>query len=265
MNQPLELKIGVLYPALMGTYGDRGNVIAIQQRAQWRGINIEIIPYDLNSHPDVIHQVDIITGGGAQDRQQEIVMRDLAGAKTQALKAKLDAGTPGVFTCGSPQLLGRFYEPGEGERIEGMNIIDLESKHPGVHSQRCTGNVVFEITAKRLAADLTAMLGGKKPIVVGFENHGGRTFLGPNAEALGTVIKGFGNNAQDKTEGAFYCNAIATYSHGPLIPKNPFIADWMIKTALQNKYQTHIDLTPLDDSLADRARAAMLKRLEVNL
>jgi lipid II isoglutaminyl synthase (glutamine-hydrolysing) len=108
------------------------------------------------------------------------------------------------------------------------------------------------------------MLGGKKPIIVGFENHGGRTYLGPNAEALGTVIKGFGNNATDGTEGAFYRNAIATYSHGPLIPKNPFIADWMIKTALQDKYQTEINLAPLDDSLADRARAAMLKRLEVN-
>ncbi|WP_373542563.1 type 1 glutamine amidotransferase [Chamaesiphon sp.] len=264
MTQALTLKIGWLYPTLMSTYGDRGNVIAIQQRAQWRGINVAVIPYDRDSPPDLIHEVDIIAGGGAQDRQQEIVMRDLAGAKAIAIKAKLDAGAPGVFTCGSPQLLGRFYEPGLGEKIEGMNIIDLETKHPGIDTQRCIGNVVFEITATRLAAELTQLLGGKKPIIVGFENHGGRTYLGPNAEALGKVIKGYGNNAEDGTEGAFYHNAIATYSHGPLIPKNPFIADWMIKTALQNKYQTEIDLTPLDDSLADRARAAMLKRWEIN-
>jgi lipid II isoglutaminyl synthase (glutamine-hydrolysing) len=262
MSQNFELKIGWLYPNLMSTYGDRGNVIAIQQRSLWRGIDVEVIPYDRDSAPDVIQQVDIIVGGGAQDRQQEIVMRDLAGAKAAAIKSKLDAGAPGVFTCGSPQLLGKYYEPGLGERIEGMGIIDLETKHPGIDTQRCIGNVVFEITARRLAADLTQML-GKKPLIIGFENHGGRTYLGSQAEALGKVVKGYGNNAQDGTEGAFYHNAIATYSHGPLIPKNPFIADWMIKTALQDKYQTEVNLTPLDDTLADRARALMFKRLGV--
>jgi lipid II isoglutaminyl synthase (glutamine-hydrolysing) len=258
-----SLKIGWLYPQLMSTYGDRGNVIAIQQRAQWRGIQVEVVPYDQSTTADVLEQVDIIAGGGAQDRQQEIVMRDLAGAKTAAIKAKLDAGAPGVFTCGSPQLLGKYYEPGQGERIDGMGIIDLVSKHPGIDAARCIGNVVFEVTAQRLAAELKEMLGGQRPIIVGFENHGGRTFLGAEAEALGRVIKGFGNNAEDGTEGAFYHNAIATYSHGPLIPKNPFIADWMIKTALKNKYQEDVTLAPLDDSLADRARATMLERLGV--
>lgn len=259
-----SLKIGWLYPKLMSTYGDRGNVIAIQQRAQWRGIEVEVVPYDQSSAPEVLAQVDIIAGGGAQDRQQEIVMRDLAGAKTEAIREKLDAGAPGVFTCGSPQLLGKYYEPGQGERIEGMGIIDLVSKHPGIDAPRCIGNVIFEVTAQRLATELKEMLGGQKPIIVGFENHGGRTFLGEKAEALGTVIKGFGNNAEDGTEGAFYHNAIATYSHCPLIPKNPFIADWMIKTALKNKYQEDVTLAPLDDSLADRARATMLERLGVS-
>ena len=159
--------------------------------------------------------------------------------------------------------MGKYYEPGVGERIDGMNVLDLYSKHPGVNAPRCIGNVVFEITAKKLAAELTEML-GKKPVIVGFENHGGRTYLG-ETEALGTVIKGLGNNAEDGTEGAFYCNAIATYSHGPLIPKNPFIADWMIKTALQDKYQTEINLSKIDDSLADQARDLMLKRLGVTL
>jgi lipid II isoglutaminyl synthase (glutamine-hydrolysing) len=259
-----SLKIGWLYPQLMSTYGDRGNVIAIQQRAQWRGIAVEIVPYDQNTAPDVLRQVDIIAGGGAQDRQQEIVMRDLTGAKTEVIRERLDAGVPGVFTCGSPQLLGKYYEPGLGERIDGMGIIDLVSKHPGIDAPRCIGNVIFEVTAKRLAAELTEMLGGQKPIIVGFENHGGRTFLGEKAEALGTVIKGFGNNATDGTEGAFYGNAIATYSHGPLIPKNPFIADWMIKTALKNKYQEDVSLAKLDDSLADRARTTMLERMGVS-
>lgn len=262
MTENFELNIGWLYPNLMSTYGDRGNVITIQQRAQWRGINVTVIPYDRDSPADRILEADVIVGGGAQDRQQEIVMRDLAGAKAAAIKAKLDAGAPGVFTCGSPQLLGKYYEPGLGERIEGMGIIDLETKHPGIDTQRCIGNVVFEITAQKLAAELTQML-GKKPLIIGFENHGGRTYLGSQAEALGKVVKGYGNNAQDGTEGAFYHNAIATYSHGPLIPKNPFIADWMIKTALQDKYQTEVNLTPLDDTLAEKARELMFKRLGV--
>jgi hypothetical protein len=255
------LNIGWLYPKLMSTYGDRGNLICIQQRSQWRGINIEITPIEQDTPVDLINHIDIIVGGGAQDRQQEIVMRDLQGGKAEAIKQKINQGIPGVFTCGSPQILGNYYEPGIGEKIDGLGILDLHTKHPGINTQRCIGNVVFEITAQKLATELTAML-GKKPLIIGFENHGGRTYLN-SVEALGKVVKGYGNNAEDGTEGAFYKNAIATYSHGPLIPKNPFIADWMIKTAIKNKYDADINLTPLDDSLAEKARQSMFKRLGV--
>ena len=202
----------------------------------------------------------MIVGGGAQDRQQEIVMRDLQGTKAQMLRKKLDGGTPGVFTCGSPQLLGHYYEPALGQRIEGLGLLDLVTKHPGPDVSRCIGNVVFEVTASPLAEDLKKML-GQPPIIIGFENHGGRTYLG-NVQPLGKVRSGYGNNGEDGYEGAFYRHAIATYSHGPLLPKNPFVADWLIKTALQEKYHTEIDLMPLDDSLAQQAREAMLKRLE---
>ena len=257
--EQMELTIGWLYPTLMSTYGDRGNVICLKQRAQWRGINVQVMPLDQQTPAETMHQVDIFMGGGAQDRQQEIVMRDLRGIKAETLREKLEAGTPGVFTCGAPQLLGHYYEPALGQRIEGLGLLDFVSKHPGPDARRCIGNVVFELTASPLAQELELML-GTKPVVIGFENHGGRTYLG-NVEPLGRVVKGYGNNGEDGMEGAFYRNAIATYSHGPLLPKNPFVADWLIQTALRQKYQTPVSLKPLDDTLAMQAREAMFKRL----
>ncbi|RUT08191.1 glutamine amidotransferase [Dulcicalothrix desertica PCC 7102] len=263
MSPHYEIVIGWLYPKLMSTYGDRGNVITIQRRAQWRQFNVKIVNLDSEATPEDIKSVDIIVGGGAQDRQQELVMRDLIGAKAEAMRQKLDNGTPGVFTCGSPQLLGHYYEPGAGQRIEGLGILDLVSIHPGENTKRCIGNLVIEVTATKLARDLEEMT-GTKPYLVGFENHGGRTKLG-KVEALGKVIYGLGNNGEDGTEGAFHQNAIATYSHGPLLPKNPFVADWLIQTALRLKYQQPILLKPLEDELAMQAREAMFKRLKVNL
>lgn len=257
----MELKIGWLYPTLMSTYGDRGNVICIKKRAEARDIQVEIVALNREKNANAIEEVDILVGGGAQDRQQEIVMRDLQGAKADAMRAKIEAGTPGVFTCGSPQLLGHFYEPALGQRIEGLGLLDMESKHPGINARRCIGNVVFEITASPLREELQEIL-GTTPIVIGFENHGGRTYL-KEVQPLGKVIQGYGNNGEDKTEGAFYRNAIATYSHGPLLPKNPFIADWLIQVALRNKYPQAIPLKKLDDSLADQARESMFKRLDL--
>jgi lipid II isoglutaminyl synthase (glutamine-hydrolysing) len=263
MNLQYQLTIGWLYPKLMSTYGDRGNVTTIERRSQWRGFDVKIVSLDQAATAEDIKSVDIIVGGGAQDRQQEIVMRDLQGAKAEAMREKLDNGTPGVFTCGSPQLLGHYYEPAAGQRIEGLGILDLVSVHPGENTKRCIGNLVIEVTATKLASDLKEMT-GMTPYLVGFENHGGRTKLG-KVEALGKVVYGLGNNGEDGTEGAFYQNAIATYSHGPLLPKNPFVADWLIQTALRLKYQQPIQLTPLQDELAQYAREAMFKRLKVEL
>lgn len=262
-SEQLELTIGWLYPTLMSTYGDRGNVICIQRRCEWRGLKVKVMPLDRNATTSDFHQVDLIVGGGAQDRQQEIVMRDLQGAKAEMLRQQIDCGIPGIFTCGAPQLLGHYYEPGEGQRIEGLGLFDFVSVHPGLNARRCIGNLAIEITASRLARELEAML-GTKPLVLGFENHGGRTKLG-QVEALGRVVYGLGNNGEDGTEGAFYQNAIATYSHGPVLPKNPFLADWLIQTALRHKYQESISLSPLNDTLANQAREAMFKRLRVSI
>ena len=255
------LRLGWLYPTLMSTYGDRGNLTCLQRRAEWRAVVTEVVPLDRDAPAEKFAQVDIIVGGGAQDRQQELVMRDLKGEKAIALKAALDDGTPGVFTCGSPQLLGHYYEPGVGQRIEGLGVLDLVTVHPGPDADRCIGNVVLKITASQLAADLRGML-GRVPYVIGFENHGGRTQL-KSAEAFAQVVKGYGNNGQDGTEGAFHQNAIATYSHGPLLSKNPFLADWLLMKALERRTGEPVDLTPLDDSWADQGRAMMLDRLGV--
>lgn len=259
INYPLELTIGWLYPSLMSTYGDRGNLICLQKRSEWRGINIKVMPIEQQTAASKLHNVDLWIGGGAQDRQQEIVMRDLQGKKAEILGESLEAGTPGVFTCGAPQLLGHYYEPAPGQRIKGLGLFDFVSSHGSVNAPRCTGNIVFQLTASRLVQDLDAMPGNNQ-VAIGFENHGGRTYLG-KVEPLGRVVKGYGNNGEDGTEGAFYRNAIATYAHGPLLPKNPFLSDWLIQTALIQKYQTIVTLKPLDDTLVTEARKAMFKRL----
>jgi len=255
----MELKIGWLYPKLMSTYGDRGNVICLQRRCQWRNLPVTILPLEQTTPMDDFQQFDVIVGGGAQDRQQEIVMRDLQGEKAEIIKQKLESGIPGVFTCGSPQLLGKYYEPALGERINGLGILDLVTKHPGQNVPRCIGNVAFDIIASPLKEDLQRML-GKVPTVVGFENHGGRSYLG-NVSPLGKVVSGYGNNGKDGYEGACYQNAIATYAHGPLLPKNPFLADWLILKAIEQKYQTQITLELLNDNLAEQGRQVMLKRM----
>ncbi len=259
----LDITIGWLYPTLMSTYGDRGNVICLQRRLSWRGYEVKVLPLDQTATASDIHQVDLLVGGGAQDRQQEIVMRDLQGSKAEALRDKIESGTPGVFTCGAPQLLGHYYEPALGVRISGLGLFDFVSVHPGLNARRCIGNLVIQVTAIRLAPELEAMT-GCPPYLIGFENHGGRTKLG-QVEPLGRVVQGLGNNGEDGTEGAFYRNAIATYSHGPVLPKNPFLADWLIQTALTQKYQTPVSLAPLDDTLATLAREAMFKRLRVSI
>jgi lipid II isoglutaminyl synthase (glutamine-hydrolysing) len=209
----MMLKMCWLYPELMSTYGDRGNIICLQKRAQWRKITTAI-----QSNPE---GADLIFGGGAQDRQQEIVMRDLLGKK-DILRKILERGVPGLFVCGAPQLLGRPF----------LGLFDMETKFPK-DQPRLIGNLVTDK-------------------FVGFENHGGRTYL-HNIEPFAKVIKGYGNNGEDGTEGAKYKNWIATYSHGPLLPKNPEIADWLIKTALEVKYHKKIKLEPLDDSLEQQA------------
>lgn len=251
-----KLTIGWLYPELMSTYGDRGNVMCLTQRCAWRGIKVVVEPIEFKTTSKDIETCDLIFGGGAQDRQQGLLIDDLREKKGPVLKKLFDANIPGLFVCGAPQLLGHSYMMGDGTTLQGLGIFDMVSKHFGKDKPRCIGNTISEINAQ------CPMLHAKweRTTLVGFENHGGRTYLGPGVEPFAKVIQGCGNNGEDGTEGAVYKNCIATYSHGPFLPKNPHIADWLIAKALEIKYKKVVSLSPLDDTLEWQAHDAMLKR-----
>lgn len=228
-----------MYPDLMSTYGDRGNVITLQKRLKWRGIKTEVIKHDLYSKPDDISKADIIFMGGAQDRQQKLVSDDLFSKKGDLLRQKIEEGVPGLFICGAYQFLGNYYIPAEGSKIPGLSIFDAFTKHFGSEKPRAIGNIIMKWNNTKL---------------VGFENHGGRTYLGDKVKPFGEVIKGYGNNGEDKTEGAEYKNAFGTYLHGPILPKNPEFADYLIQKALDLKYKEKISLTKLNDNLENKAK-----------
>lgn len=277
-----SLKIGWLYPELMSTYGDRGNVIVLQKRCEWRGIGVDILRITPETKLEELRKVDLIFGGGAQDLEQEIVMRDIKKHKGNVVKELIENDVPALFVCGSPQLMGNYYEPAEGKKIEGLGIFDMITKHPDENKSRLIGNIVAEVYWENLQkyeseSDKLTKKSPQPPfskgeeelwdnnkVIVGFENHGGRTYLGKNAKPFARVIKGFGNNGEDGTEGVVYKNAIGSYLHGPLLPKNPLIADYLISKALEVKYGEKVDLQTLDDELETKARDAILKRLKVD-
>jgi CobQ-like glutamine amidotransferase family enzyme len=259
MKNEYSFTIGWLYPQLMSTYGDRGNILVLQKRAEWRDIKIEILNIDQNTSAKEISQIDLLFGGGAQDREQEIVMQNLYKQKT-AIKELVEKEKPALFVCGAPQLMGNYYEPSEGKRIEGLGVFDMHSKHPGPNQDRLIGNVVAKIQTENFSSSKSLTL---RPYLVGFENHGGRTYLGESAKPFAKVLKGNGNNGEDGTEGVVYKNAIGSYLHGPLLPKNPEIADWLIAKALEVKYGKEFKLNLLDDSLEQKAKEAIIKKLKL--
>jgi len=279
-QKTLRLTIGWLYPDLMSTYGDRGNIIALTRRCAWRNIETEIVSVDQETRDKDIKKIDLLFGGGAQDMEQDIVMRDLKGKKSEMIKQLIEAGKPALFVCGAPQIMGNFYEPAVGKRLEGLGIFDMETINPGPDKPRLIGNIVAEVNWDNLQKNVIAnevkqshkiassVAFGDTPrndnFIVGFENHGGRTFLGPRAKPFAKVIQGFGNNGDDGTEGVVYKNAIGCYFHGPLLPKNPHIADFLVKRTLEIKYKREITLSPLDDMLEWQAHEAITKRSRIN-
>lgn len=247
------MNIGWLYPELMSTYGDRGNIIVLKKRCEWRGINIKVLNLNEKFNIKLLNDIDILFMGGAQDTQQEIVARDFTKQRIEALKSKVESGTPGLFVCGAYQFLGKYYKDADGTEIKGLGIFDLHTEHAGEGKERLIGNISVE-------SDLAGLTHATYE-VVGFENHGGRTFLGKSMKPLGKVLKGFGNNGEDGTEGAVYKNSIGTYLHGPILPKNPEIADWLISKALERKYKKKITLEKLDDSLSQKAKEVILRKM----
>lgn len=238
----VELIIGHLYPDLLNLYGDRGNIECLQQRCSWRNVKITIIPItiEINLTDELADKTDLIFMGGGEDVNQKMLYNDFVNNKGPWLKEYIEDNGVGLFICGGYQLLGKYYRPYQGEDIRGLDIFDLYTQHFGRDKKRCVGNVACGITG-------IEYLDGKT--LVGFANHGGRTFLGKNIKPLGLITTGDGNNGDDKTEGAVYKNTIGTYLHGPILPKNPHIADYLIKKALEKKYDKEIELLPLDDKV----------------
>ena len=255
-----QLTIGWLYPQLMSTYGDKGNILVLQKRCEWREIKTEIVNIDHSINDHRLMTIDLLFGGGAQDREQQIVMKDLM-KKKRTIKSIIEAEKPALFVCGAPQLMGNYYEPSIGNRIEGLGIFDMYSKHPGPKQDRLIGNVIAKIYKENLTTNYQL----PSTTIVGFENHGGRTYLGKSAKPFAKVIKGYGNNGEDGTEGVVYKNAIGSYLHGPLLPKNPQIADWLIARALELKYKKIIELTQLDDSLEQKAKETIANKLGIRV
>jgi lipid II isoglutaminyl synthase (glutamine-hydrolysing) len=240
-----ELRVLLLYPAQMNIYADRGNVIFLRRRCEWRGIGFRVEESAMGEGFDPAEH-DLIYIGGGQDRDQLAVAADMLATKREALASATDDGAVLLAVCGGYQLLGHSYALGE-ERIEGLALADLETvREPG---ERLIGNVAIEVD-----------LGAGSRVLAGFENHGGRTYLGPDATPLGRVLDGHGNNGADGHEGVVRGNLIGTYLHGPLLPKNAWLADELIARAIERRTGRRPDLEPLGDELEaaahDGARAA---------
>lgn len=237
MNKSINLMH--LYPRDMNIYGDWGNVLTIKRRLEWRGYEVNLINY--NPGDTFPEEVDIIVGGGGQDAGQEIIQDDLLKIGDK-LKRLADNNLPMLMICGMYQLFGKSFTTGNGTVIKGIGLLDAETV---AGHERLIGNIIIRNPSFGL--------------IVGYENHSGQTYLGANVQPLGSVVKGAGNNGRDKTEGAIYKNVLGSYLHGPLLPKNPAVADFLIDAAVSNKYHNRDDITP-DDTLARAARRIAIKR-----
>lgn len=238
----LQLTLGHLYADLMNVYADRGNIICLRQRCSWRGIELTVRPFGIGDELPW-EDLDLVFMGGGQDGEQRLLTEDLMTLKGPSLIMAAASGLPMLVVCGAYQLFGHSYQPASGVALPGLGILDTETIHPGEGKPRCIGNVVV--------SDLSGLAGEQTiSTLVGFENHGGRTYLASTARPLGSVLVGKGNNGQDGTEGAISNNVFGTYLHGPLLPKNPHFADHLLGLALSRRYGAESSkkaLTPLKD------------------
>ncbi|HEY7198503.1 MAG TPA: hypothetical protein VH306_15100 [Gaiellaceae bacterium] len=240
----MRLAVGHLYPDHLNIYADRGNMAVLARRAAWRGIDLEVRgigpgdPLD----PDAF---DLLYVGGGQDREQALVAPDLAG-RAEALEQALAGGAALLAVCGGYQLLGRSYRDRAGVELPGAGIFD---HHTIAGDRRMIGDVLLE-----------CQLGPEARPLAGFENHAGRTILGPTAEPLGRVVAGFGNDGESGYEGCRRGRALGTYLHGPLLPRNPWLADWLLAQALARREGEPPELEPLGDELEAAAQTVSAER-----
>lgn len=240
----IRLRLVHLYGDLMNLYGDRGNIIALQRRCAWRNVSLDVIPVSIGERVDPA-TCDLFFFGGGQDREQVAVSEDLARGMGEAIGAAVADGAALLAVCGGFQLLGHYFRTSEHLEIRGVGLFDA---HTVAGPARRVGNIVAQALIDE-ASDHT---------LVGFENHSGRTYLGANAAPLARVIVGQGNNGEDGLEGARYRSAVGTYLHGPVLPKNPWLTDWLIRAALRRRLGPKADLAPLDDHQELAAHSAVV-------
>ena len=241
-NESLTFSICHLYPDLLNLYGDRGNILTIKKRCEWRGIDVTVHNVGLGQafEPDLY---DLIFLGGGQDFEQSLILRDLVDNKGEAIRSAVESGKVFLCICGGYQMMGDYYLDQTGNKMDCLHAMPI---HTIAGPVRLIGNVVAR--SNELAES------GVDPILVGFENHSGRTYLGEGVKPLASIIQGFGNNAEDQYEGARYKNVYCTYMHGSFLPKNPKMADHIIKTAINHRTNEPVHLAHLDDEFAENAR-----------
>jgi CobQ-like glutamine amidotransferase family enzyme len=243
----MKVRVGHLYPDYLNIYADRGNIAVLARRAAWRGHELEVRGISVGDalQPDAY---DLLYVGGGQDREQALIADDLV-AKGDSLRAALDGGAALLAVCGGYQLLGRSYRDLHGADLPGIGIFALETV---AGERRMIGDVLLECELEP----------GEQRTLAGFENHAGRTRLDPGAEPLGRVVAGFGNDGESGYEGCRVGRAIGTYLHGPLLPRNPWLADWLLTQALARQLGDSRALDPLPDELESEAHAVSARRAE---
>jgi len=253
----MKLVLGYLYPSVMSQYGDIGNVMTIVNRCEWRGIDVEVDELEAGDavNPD---RVDLLLTGGGADTHQRLVFEDLLNVKGDAIREAVEDGVPAFAVCAGYQLWGHYYRTAGGEDLPGLGVFPAHT----IHRANQTGTLLDTITragTTRAVGNLVVRWGSR--VLVGFENHGGRTYLDQQAKPFGKVLAGAGNNSEDGWEGCVHKNAIGTYMHGPAFPKNPALADHLIETALTRRYGS-VTLDRLDDVQENSARQQALEQVK---
>ncbi len=236
-----KIRICHLYPDMLNLYGDRGNVICLKRRIEQRGIECEISEVTMGKSLNP-NDYDLFFIGGGQDFEQDVLLKDLKGEKEKAVRFAVNEGKTILAICGGYQMLGSYYKTHDGTQMDFIGALDFYTVGA---EKRMIGNYAYKIS--------------DKITVAGFENHSGRTYLGNGVKPLGKIIHGFGNNGEDKTEGAVFNNTFCTYSHGPVLPKNPELADLLISRTLETKYG-HSELIELDDEFELKAKWYVLDK-----
>lgn len=249
-----KLNIAHLYPSHLNLYGDIGNIMVLKQRCLWR--NIEVVIFNINKNDQIPDNIDIFFIGGGQDSDEFNVYQDLIKNKLTEIEKNINHNKVFLLVCAGLQLFGKFFIGGKGEEIKGLGFLDLYTKAPNDSvKDRCIGNIIT-----KLNPDIFTIKDMPLDTLVGFENHIGQTYLGNGVKPLSFVVRGKGNNVQDNTEGAVFKNIYASYSHGPLLPKNPHLADFILTKALETKYKEEIFLPKINDKEEIEAHKYILGR-----